>query len=70
MIEYCWNILEPGPPEGVMTNILDMRGISFRAMKNQEYIDFGKRFVVSNLFGISSSSFIIDLLTNLWLLLS
>jgi len=45
VIEYCWNILEPGPPEGVMTNILDMRGISFRAMKNQEYIDFGKRFV-------------------------
>ena len=52
MIEYCWNILEPGPPEGVMTNILDMRGISFRAMKNQEYIDFGKRFVVSYSFGI------------------
>lgn len=47
VIEYCWNILEPGPPEGVMTNILDMRGLSFRAMKNQEYIDFGKRFVVS-----------------------
>ena len=47
VIEYCWNILEPGPPEGVMTNILDMRGMSFRAMRNQEYIEFGKRFVVS-----------------------
>lgn len=45
VIEYCWNILEPGPPEGVMTNILDMRGLSFRNMKNQEYIGFGKRFV-------------------------
>ena len=43
--EYCWNILEPGPPEGVMTNVLDMRGLSFRNMKNQEYIGFGKRFV-------------------------
>ena len=30
-----------------MTNILDMRGMSFRAMRNQEYIEFGKRFVVS-----------------------
>lgn len=45
VIEYCWNILEQGPPEGVMTNILDMRGLSFRNMKNQEYIDFGKKFV-------------------------
>lgn len=45
VIEYCWNILEPGPPEGVMTNVLDMRGLSFRSMKNQEYIGFGKRFV-------------------------
>ncbi|KAL9181343.1 hypothetical protein ACHAXT_010148 [Thalassiosira profunda] len=45
VIEYCWHILEPGPPEGIMTNILDMRGLSFRQMKNQEYIGFGKRFV-------------------------
>lgn len=45
VIEYCWNILEPGPPEGVMTNVLDMRGLSFSSMRNQEYIGFGKRFV-------------------------
>lgn len=45
VIEYCWNILEPGPPEGVMTNVLDMRGLSFSNMRNQEYIGFGKRFV-------------------------
>ncbi|KAL7547780.1 hypothetical protein ACHAWF_011055 [Thalassiosira exigua] len=45
VIEYCWNILEPGPPEGIMTNVLDMRGLSFRSMKNQEYIGFAKRFV-------------------------
>ncbi|KAL7523852.1 hypothetical protein ACHAWF_000694 [Thalassiosira exigua] len=43
--EYCWNILEPGPPKGIMTNVLDMRGLSFRSMRNQEYIWFGKRFV-------------------------
>lgn len=43
--EYCWNVLEPGPPEGIMTNVLDMRGMSFRNMKNQEYIGFGQRFV-------------------------
>lgn len=45
IIEYCWNILEPGPPERVMTNVLDMRGISFKLIRNQEYIGFGKRFI-------------------------
>ena len=45
VIEYCWNIIDPSPPEGIMTNVLDMSGISFRQMKNQEYIGFGKRFV-------------------------
>jgi hypothetical protein len=45
VIEYCWNILDPSPPEKVMTNVLDMKGLSFRNMKNQEYIGFGKRFV-------------------------
>jgi hypothetical protein len=28
-----------------MTNVLDMKGLSFRNMRNQEYIGFGKRFV-------------------------
>ena len=45
IIEYCWNILDPSPPEKVMTNVLDMKGLSFRNMRNQEYIGFGKRFV-------------------------
>ena len=45
VIEYCWNILEPGPPDGEMTNVLDMRGMTFGIMRNQEYIGFGKRFV-------------------------
>jgi len=44
-VEYCWHIVEPGPPEGVMTSVLDMKGLRFRQMKNQEYIGFGKRFV-------------------------
>eukprot|EP00804_Cyclotella_cryptica_P006401 CCRYP_014288-RB/>CCRYP_014288-RB protein AED:0.17 eAED:0.17 QI:266/1/1/1/0.5/0.33/3/859/387 len=45
VIEYCWNILDPSPPEKVMTNIVDMKGLSFRNMRNQQYIGFGKRFV-------------------------
>ncbi len=45
IIEYCWNILEPGPPERVMTNVLDMRGMSLKTIRNQEYIGFGKKFV-------------------------
>lgn len=32
-------------PDAVMTNVLDMRGSSFRQMSNSEYIEFGKRFV-------------------------
>jgi len=44
VIEYCWNILDPGH-DRIMTNVLDMRGISFRNMRNQEYVGFGKRFV-------------------------
>ncbi|KAL3816756.1 hypothetical protein ACHAXA_004908 [Cyclostephanos tholiformis] len=45
VIEYCWNILEPGPPDRGMTNVLDMRGMTFGIVRNQEYIGFGKRFV-------------------------
>jgi hypothetical protein len=45
VIEYCWNVLEPGPPDREMTNVLDMRGMTFGIIRNQEYIGFGKRFV-------------------------
>jgi hypothetical protein len=45
VIEYCWNVLEPGPPDREMTNVLDMRGMTFGIVRNQEYIGFGKRFV-------------------------
>mmetsp|Transcript_30577 Transcript_30577/g.44975 ORF Transcript_30577/g.44975 Transcript_30577/m.44975 type:complete len:403 (-) Transcript_30577:43-1251(-) len=44
VIQYCWNIMEPAP-DAIMTNVLDMRGSSFRQMSNSEYIEFGKRFV-------------------------
>ena len=44
IIQYCWNIMEPAP-DAVMTNVLDMRGSSFRQMSNSEYLEFGKRFV-------------------------
>jgi len=29
VLEYCWNILEPGP-NGVMTSVVDMTGVSLR----------------------------------------
>jgi len=44
VIQYCWSIMEVAP-DAVMTNVLDMRGSSFRQMSNSEYIEFGKRFV-------------------------
>ena len=44
VIQYCWNIVEPAP-DAIMTNVVDMRGSSFRQMSNSEYIEFGKRFV-------------------------
>mmetsp|Transcript_4901 Transcript_4901/g.7147 ORF Transcript_4901/g.7147 Transcript_4901/m.7147 type:complete len:403 (-) Transcript_4901:171-1379(-) len=44
VIQYCWNIMEDAP-DAIMTNVVDMRGSSFRQMSNSEYIDFGKRFV-------------------------
>lgn len=44
VIQYCWNIVEDAP-DAIMTNVVDMRGSSFRQMSNSEYIEFGKRFV-------------------------
>ena len=44
VIQYCWNIMESAPG-AIMTNVVDMRGSSFRQMSNSEYIEFGKRFV-------------------------
>lgn len=46
VIEYCWNIIEPGPDgTGLMLNVLDMRGMTFSIMRNQDYVGFGKRFI-------------------------
>lgn len=46
VMEYCWNIIEPGPDgTGLMLNVLDMRGMTFSIMKNQDYAGFGKRFI-------------------------
>jgi hypothetical protein len=62
IIQYCWNIVEPSPT-AIMTNVLDMRGSSFRQMSNSEYIDFGKRFVAmmsSNYPGRSFKTLIIN----------
>jgi len=39
-LEYCWNIMEPGPPDGVMTTVVDMRGVSLKTVRNGEMRDF------------------------------
>mmetsp|Transcript_30310 Transcript_30310/g.66655 ORF Transcript_30310/g.66655 Transcript_30310/m.66655 type:complete len:436 (-) Transcript_30310:89-1396(-) len=40
VLEWCWNILEPGPPDGVMTSVVDMVGVGFRQVCNGEMRDF------------------------------
>eukprot|EP00567_Pseudictyota_dubia_P002877 CAMPEP_0197449330 /NCGR_PEP_ID=MMETSP1175-20131217/21032_1 /TAXON_ID=1003142 /ORGANISM="Triceratium dubium, Strain CCMP147" /LENGTH=404 /DNA_ID=CAMNT_0042981425 /DNA_START=435 /DNA_END=1649 /DNA_ORIENTATION=+ len=39
-LEYCWNIMEPGPPDGVMTTVVDMTGVSLKHIRNGEMRDF------------------------------
>lgn len=43
--EYCWNILEPGPPEGVMTTVMDCKNIYFSTYTDPEQRYFLKKFV-------------------------
>lgn len=44
IVEYCWNILEPGPPDGVMTTIMDLKNVRFSTFTN-EMRSFLKKFV-------------------------
>lgn len=39
-LEYCWNIMQPGPPDGVMTTVVDMRGVCLKHIRNGEMRDF------------------------------
>lgn len=39
-LEYCWNIMQPGPPDGVMTAVIDLRGFSLKHVRNGEMRDF------------------------------
>ncbi len=43
IVEYCWNILEPGP-QGVMTTVMDLKNVRFSTFTN-EMRSFLKRFV-------------------------
>ncbi len=43
--EYCWNLLEPGPPDGVMTTVMDLKNINFSTFMDQEQRYFLKKFV-------------------------
>lgn len=44
VFEYCWNILEPGQ-NSTMTNVIDLSGLSFAMMHNNELISFVKDIV-------------------------
>jgi len=44
-LEYCWNILEPGPPDGIMTSVIDMEGVTLKHIRNGEMRDFILRSV-------------------------
>jgi hypothetical protein len=44
VFEYCWNILEPGQ-NSTMTNVIDLSGLSFGMMHNNELISFVKDIV-------------------------
>jgi len=45
VVEYCWNILDPGPPDRVMTVILDLEEVSFSTFKDKEKRRFMLKFV-------------------------
>lgn len=44
VLEYCWNILSPDP-NSTMTNILDLKDVSFSMFHNQELMSFVKDIV-------------------------
>jgi len=45
VVEYCWHILDPGPPDRKMTVILDLENLSFQTLRNSERRKFGMTFV-------------------------
>lgn len=45
VVEYCWNVLEPGPPDRTMTVILDLERLSFSTFRNTEKRNFMLKFV-------------------------
>lgn len=45
VVEYCWNILEPGPPDGVMTTVMDLKNVNFQTFRDAEIRKFLIKFV-------------------------
>lgn len=45
LCEYCWNILEPGPPDGVMTTVMDLKGVEMKTFRDAEVRTFLRKFV-------------------------
>ena len=44
ILEYCWNILEPGP-DAVMTSVIDMKNVGLRQCLHAEMRDFIQKSV-------------------------
>lgn len=45
VVEYCWNILDPGPPDRTMTVILDLEQLGFQTFRDKEKRNFALSFV-------------------------
>ena len=45
LVEYCWNILEPGPPDGVMTTVMDLKNVRLKTFRDAEIRNFLIKFV-------------------------
>ena len=45
LVEYCWNILHPGPPDGVMTTIIDLKGLGLSTFRDTNSRNFVIKFV-------------------------
>jgi len=45
VVEYCWNILDPGPPDRTMTVILDLEEVRWTTFRDREKRSFMLKFV-------------------------
>mmetsp|Transcript_29789 Transcript_29789/g.43359 ORF Transcript_29789/g.43359 Transcript_29789/m.43359 type:complete len:417 (+) Transcript_29789:141-1391(+) len=52
IVEYCWNLIEPGPPDGIMTNVIDMSGMTLKMIRGKTTMKFAKKLT-----GIMSANY-------------